>query len=236
MKITGTVLIAIIIFLLGAYPQEMSANRQTTVEKFAAFAEDEQLTVRDWSVTIKQSLDRKDLVDQKNEIISFFSNPDVKLEESTNSLKFIIKDTQKNSETNESFILVVPKNESMKAEMVYVARGRGTSSMSPENMSKPLDVKSRFFKENVTIFSCIKAESSGIIDDVLVYQKFKQTFNILTIDKVIERGWSSRTGYTNQWGQALPAAGDSMNVQFASRTLGGKTNITIGTPIITAEY
>ncbi|ARI76085.1 YwmB family TATA-box binding protein [Halobacillus mangrovi] len=236
MKMIGTVLTATIIFLLGAYPQEMSAGKDSTLVKFAAFAEDEQLEVNEWKVTIKQPFERKDLEARKNELISYFDETEIKTEDMTNSSKIIIKNTQKNTILNEVFILIVPKEKSMRAEMVYVASGQGTSSMSPASMSKPQDVKSRFFGEKVNIFSCLKAKSSGIIDDVLVYQKFKQTFNIQPIDEVIEHGWSSRTGYTKEWGQAIPVAGDRMNVQFASRTLGGETNITIGTPIITAEY
>ncbi|MGI8316627.1 YwmB family TATA-box binding protein [Halobacillus mangrovi] len=236
MKMIGTVLIATIIFLLGANPQEMSAGKDSPVLKFAAFAEDEQLEVNEWKITIKQPFEMNDLEARKNELISYYKDSVIKTENTTNSSKIIFKDAQEKTTFNETFILIVPKEKGMRPEMVYVASGQGTSSMSPANMSKPQEVKSRFFGEKVNIFSCLKAKSSGIIDDVLVYQKFRQTFNIQPIDEVIEHGWSSRTGYTKEWGQAIPVAGDHMNVQFASRTLGGETNITIGTPIITAEY
>ena len=136
----------------------------------------------------------------------------------------------------ESFTLIEPIDGKISAEMVYSISGQGTATLDQTLKKRKDIVKSRLFSKNVTIFSCLKAHSSDIIDDVLVYQNFKNVFNIVTIDEVTENGWTSRSGHSSQWGQSLPVLNEEMNVQFASRTLGGKTNITIGTPIITAEY
>lgn len=236
MKTIIAIFTAMLIIGTGAYPREMSADHSSTLNKVAAFAVDEQLPIHSWKVMMKENILHSEALKLKNELINRINLDDVSYDESTNASKIIFRNTQKNEAFIESFILIVPKDSKNYAEIVYVVEGRGTPKLTEKNNMEINTVKGRYFSGNVTIFSCIQVKSSDIIDDVLVYEKFKDTFDITTIDEVTENGWISRTGLTKQWDQRIPTAGGEMNVQYASRTLGGGTNITIGTPIITAEY
>ncbi|MCA1010884.1 YwmB family TATA-box binding protein [Halobacillus halophilus] len=224
----------LIMVCTGAYSQELTA--ETPIEKFAAFAESEQLDVTAWSITLKETIPRSDSLLLEKKISKSHRTAEVSYEDQDNSNKIILKDGLNNREFDESYSIILPKNKDEKAELVYYIAGKGTISLTPEVKDRIREIEKRYFSKNVLIFSCLKAESSGIIDDVLVYKKFKQTFDIKPLDQVAEKDWTSSSGYTEEWGQAIPTAGGKMNVQFATRTLGGRTNITIGTPIITAEY
>ncbi|MGP4069312.1 YwmB family TATA-box binding protein [Halobacillus sp. B29] len=224
----------LIMVCTGAYSQELTA--ETPIENFAAFAENEQLDVKEWSITLKETISRSDSLLLKKKISESYQNAEISYEDQENSNKIILKDGLIKREFDESYSIILPKNKDEKAELVYYIAGKGTISLTPEVKDRIRETQKRYFSKNVLIFSCLKAESSGIIDDVLVYKKFKQTFDIKPLDQVAEKDWTSSSGYTEKWGQAIPTASGKMNVQFATRTLGGRTNITIGTPIITAEY
>ncbi|MCA0985485.1 YwmB family TATA-box binding protein [Halobacillus yeomjeoni] len=236
MKTFIAIISACVILGTGVYPQEMSAYKPTTLEKLAGFAVDEQLPLESWKVTMKEQVAQTKIDQLKKELLHS-DNEIVMTEEVTkHSRKITFKDAQKNPSIFEYIILIIPNEEKYYAEIVYLVEGRGTASITKEEMMYIDDVKSRYFSGNVTIFSCIEVKSSDIIDDVLVYQNFKKAFNITSIDEVIDNELTIRTGYTEQWEQMIPTANGKMNVQYASRTLGEGTNITIGTPIITSEY
>ncbi|RWZ58991.1 hypothetical protein EQV77_08545 [Halobacillus fulvus] len=235
MKSIIGIVLAVVIAGAGAYPQER-LDKEYAIMDFAAFAEGEQLEVQEWNVTFKETIDMKDIEQVEKNVKQTFPTMKKNVEESRETKKIVWKDTHKKEEPVEYFYLIVPKSGINQVEMVYVLEGRGTSSLTQKHIQKSFEKKSRLFSKNVTIFSCLKADADGIMNDVLVYQKFKHKFNIETLDEVIDHNWTSRSGYSNEWGQSLPLTDEVMNVQFGTRTLGGKTNITIGTPVITAEY
>lgn len=88
--------------------------------------------------------------------------------------------------------------------MVYAIGGQGTPFRTSAIIIFTEGSKSRLFSKTATIFSCLKANYNGIINDVLVYQEFKEAFNVTTIDEVDEEGWTSRSGHTTEWGQSIP--------------------------------
>ncbi|WP_226581397.1 YwmB family TATA-box binding protein [Halobacillus litoralis] len=228
-------IIALLILSAGAYPQEMTGDVEPLM-KFASFAVDKQLTVNEWTITMKQKISWSEAEEKKRRILSSFVNPVIETDQSMQADKYIVTDRQKNEEIVETYTMVSPKNSKSKIEMVYTIKGQGTPPLAKELSLQLNDVKSRLFGESVTIFTCLKASKNGMIDDVLVYKKFKEAYNVATIDEVDEKGWTSRSGITKEWGQSIPLGEQLMNVQFSTRTLGGETTITIGTPIITAEY
>ncbi|CDQ18841.1 TATA-box binding [Halobacillus karajensis] len=228
-------IIALFIIGTGAYPQEMTGSHEALME-FASFAADKQLEVNSWSVTMKEKVSTNEADKIKEELATFWNNAVISQERTANAVKYTVKNSHKNKQIVETYSMIFPHNNKSNVEMVYSTEGQGTPSLTKLNQTTVEEVSRRFFSKNVTKFTCLKAKFSGIIDDVLVYEKFKQAFNVATIDEIDENGWTSRTGYTQKWDQAIRAGDQMMNTQFATRTLGGETNITIGTPIITAEY
>ncbi|MBN8235011.1 YwmB family TATA-box binding protein [Halobacillus kuroshimensis] len=219
----------------GAYPQEMT-QEQEPLMMFASFAEDKQLNVEEWTMMMKRKVPAEQSGEIMERILEQGQHQEVSHEETAQAEKWIVTNRHKNKKIVETYSMISPRNMKNKAELVYSIQGEGTSSLTQDLFLSVEDVKSRYFSKSATIFSCLKAVSNGIIDDVLVYKKFKDTLDVATIDEIDENGWTSRSGWTDKWAQSIPSGKQSMNVQFATRTLGGETNITIGTPIITAEY
>ena len=235
MKSVFAGIIALLIIGTGAYPQEMTGAHATLMQ-FASFAADKQLEVNDWTITMKEKITRNEAESIKQKLQKYFEEPVVINESTMNAEKYTISDSQKNEDIVETYSMIFPENKQSNVEMVYTVEGEGKPSLRNLKQNEIKEETRRFFSKNVTIFTCVKATYDGIIDDVLVYEKFEAAFNVITIDVIDENGWTSRTGYTKEWDQSIPTKGRLMNSQFATRTLGGKTNITIGTPIITAEY
>ncbi|MCA0971014.1 YwmB family TATA-box binding protein [Halobacillus litoralis] len=231
MKTLLAVVGALVIFGTGVYPQERADQSQ--LEQFAAFAEDEQLEVTSWTVTMKESIQQTKSEEWVTKASSFYKSEPI-LEKMANADKLTWQN--KSGQVTETLSLIIPVDSNNSVERVYALNGKGTASLSQKVEERKNLAKSRLFSKNVTIFSCLKSEKNGIIDDVLMYEKFRDVFNVETINEVTDNGWTSWSGHSKKWGQSLPILNDEMNVQFASRILGGRTNVTIGTPIITAEY
>ncbi|WP_171051754.1 YwmB family TATA-box binding protein [Alteribacter natronophilus] len=66
------------------------------------------------------------------------------------------------------------------------------------------------------------------------------TFSAKIIEHLTEPSFVSLSANTPLWDNGIETGGETMNLQIALRAtqdgLGGKTTVTIGTPIITAEY
>lgn len=224
-------IIGALVVLSGVYPQERA--EQSQLKQFAAFAEGEQLHVTEWSLTMKEPLQSGKEEKWIKEASSLLKSDPI-VEETIHAKKLTWQ--KETDDRTEEIILILPNDPINSAERVYGIEGEGIASLSQNSIKRDSSVKSRLFSKNVTIFSCIKSETNGIIDDVLVYKKFKEAFDVVTINEVNDNGWTSMSGHSKKWDQSLPVLNEEMNVQFASRTLGGRTNVTIGTPIITAEY
>ncbi|MFD2922949.1 YwmB family TATA-box binding protein [Halobacillus naozhouensis] len=238
MKILWTGLLTLTL-LTGVHPQETVGKQSdiTPLLELAAFAEDEQLDVTEYKVVLKESINTDKVEQAIQQIKAYVSNNQMIEEETNLARKIIFTNGQKNSDFIERFTVIIPRDETISSEVVYSLTTGGTQTLTTqETMQQISQIKKRFFSKNVTLYTCLKAEDGGIIDDVLIYQKFKKAFNITTIEAATEQSWTSRSGYTSRWSQAIPLPNGAMNVQFATRTLGGRTIVTIGTPIITAEY
>ncbi|UOQ45361.1 YwmB family TATA-box binding protein [Halobacillus salinarum] len=240
MKMKSIILSVLSLLIVGAGvdPQETAGKDPSglPLDEFVSFAEGEHLKITSWSVTMKENVSKERAAHLQQQLRADLPQGTLTEQNGLKARKWILN-RHKSGNFDESFVLILPRNSNDLPEMVYTLSSEGTASLTAINLDKYVNLmKRRYFTKNVTIFSCLKANASDMINDVLVYQKFKNAFNIATIEEVIENSWTSRSGYTEQWGNALPLAKDQMNVQFATRTLGGKTNITIGTPIISAEY
>ncbi|UTW70831.1 YwmB family TATA-box binding protein [Anaerobacillus sp. HL2] len=98
------------------------------------------------------------------------------------------------------------------------------------------------FKNNTKIFTC----ATGIGNDKLNFGLYEQAeiildeFSAQQIELLKEETFISVSAYTNTWNNLLTTNEQTnMNLQIAIRAkerLGGKTTVTIGTPIITTEY
>ncbi|MFC7062241.1 YwmB family TATA-box binding protein [Halobacillus seohaensis] len=239
MKVLAMVLIAAIVIGSGVHPQGTAEgwSEVSPLIELAAFAEDEQLTVKQLNITLKESMKLENLKETEEKIKHYLYNTEITKEITSEATKYIYHDGHKNHDFVERFIVIIPTRESSSFDIVYTVTSEGRKSLSAQMMEQKADrIQTRIFRENVTNYSFIKSEESGILNQVLFYQKFKQSFGIDTIEESIEENWTSRSGYTSRWAKAIELPSGAMNVQFATRNLGNQTNITIGTPILTVEY
>ncbi|MFC7319341.1 YwmB family TATA-box binding protein [Halobacillus campisalis] len=239
MKWTGICLAAIIVIANGVHPQTTAQgwSEISPLIELAAFAEDEQLEVTELNITLKESINYEYLQETQQKIKQQFQSDKLTEEETTEATKYIYEKRHKNGDFVEQFMIVVPKLEDISFEVVYTVTSQGTKPLASQFMVLLSDrVKAQIFTTNVTLYSFIKTEINGIIDEVLLYQKFQQTFDITNIEQTTDESWTSRSGYTKRWDGAIELPSGAMNVQFAARNLGSATNVTIGTPILTAEY
>ncbi|SEA68861.1 TATA-box binding [Thalassobacillus cyri] len=191
-----------------------------------------------WEVIAKESFSRQHLDMIKGLVEEEVPQAQWQRASDRNSEKYSIVYPQKATGITETFIVIVPKKHRNYIEVIYKITGTSWGEASERFLKNNFFVeKDRIFSENVAIFSCIEAEINGIIDDVLVYKNLVQALDIKTIEMIDETDFKSISGYTPEWEQTIPLPAGAMNVQFAVRKgLGAKTNITIGTPIITSEY
>ncbi|WP_431803061.1 YwmB family TATA-box binding protein [Halobacillus andaensis] len=239
MKLFIMCLAAVVAIGSGVYPQGTAEgwSHVSPLIELAAFAEDEQLEIKELNTTLKEDFHKDELKQIQQQITDYFDVPQITTQHTSDATKYIYHDGQKTDDIDETFTVLVPNNESNLFEVVYTVTSAGTTPLAPQIIEQITDrVKARIFTENITNYSFIKSEYSGMINEVLFYQKFKKTFNIATIEVSTEESWTSRSGYTSRWDQAIDLPDGTMNVQFATRNLGNRTTITFGTPILTAEY
>ncbi|WP_173918586.1 YwmB family TATA-box binding protein [Halobacillus sp. Marseille-Q1614] len=231
--------IVAVVLGVGVHPQGKAEgwSEVSPLIEMAAFAEDEQLEISELNITLKETMNIKDLAAVKLAITQYFDSVNVTEENSTEASKLIFTDGQKRNAEFETFTVIVPKNEINSFEVVYTVTSRGTAPLAAQIMEHMAGrVKAHVFTENVSLYSFVKAEQSGKINESLFYQSFKKSFDIATVEETIEESWTSRSGYTTRWGEAIDLPGGPMNVQLGIRNLGNRTIVTIGTPILTAEY
>lgn len=74
----------------------------------ASFAEDKQLEVNEWTITIKETIDASSFEKMQKEILSYGPQGN-EAEDLKNAVKYSVKNRHKHSDIVESYILIVPK-------------------------------------------------------------------------------------------------------------------------------
>jgi hypothetical protein len=93
---------------------------------------------------------------------------------------------------------------------------------------------------NPTIYTCVTGEKDDRMGIVLqkLAKQLVQSFDAAMIEAINEETFLSLSAYTDEWEHSIQTNQHKMNLQVGLRNngIGGKTTITIGTPIITTEY
>ncbi|MFD1020110.1 YwmB family TATA-box binding protein [Thalassobacillus hwangdonensis] len=236
-------LIALIIILIygtmvETYAMEHETNDTLPMSHIADAMEKQSLEMDEWKVMLKESFPSGELKLWKKQAEIALPDGEWTNTEDSTSKKFIRQNHHKDNGMSETFSIIVPKDASLSAEAIYTLDGVKWNADAEKFVSTTIQTKkSRIFSENVAIFSCMKTSIDGTIDDVLVYQNLEDLLNIETIEHISENDFTSISGYTELWEESIPLLDRPMNIQFGVREgLGTGTIITIGTPIITAEY
>ncbi|MCT8140121.1 YwmB family TATA-box binding protein [Anaerobacillus sp. CMMVII] len=140
--------------------------------------------------------------------------------------------------------IIYPHNEQLHSYLIYDIHG--TKKLSEKNWQYlSLTVQNRLedlFQPNTKIFTCVSGNSSDKLNFGLKEkaEELLAEFSAQTIEFLKEETFISISAYTNTWNKnVISTNNENMNLQVAIREkegLGGKTTVTIGTPIITTEY
>ncbi|MYL34239.1 hypothetical protein GLW05_11585 [Pontibacillus yanchengensis] len=236
-------IIFIIILLLQPHLFLAAQSKRTSplqpLTDITDFIKNHNLEVGTWEVTMKKDINQDEMSYYKEMLQTQYPHMTIKETENEKSKKFVFTNHQKKSQFVEKFIMVVSKEMQSYAQILYVATGDEWNESTKSNFMPRLNqLKSAIFQENTTIFTCVKTEYNGIIDGVLLLEKFSTRLQIEELQILNEEDFISVTGLTKKWSQAIPYGDQgSMNVQFALREgMGAKTTLTFGTPVITNEY
>lgn len=95
------------------------------------------------------------------------------------------------------------------------------------------------FKEKPQIFTMVKGRELGSTDLDERAEELLQQLSAQKVEQLTETNFVSISAYNEKWNSNLMSKDQMMNLQLGLRQepiLGGKTTVTIGTPIITIEY
>ncbi|EIT83869.1 hypothetical protein A374_17579 [Fictibacillus macauensis ZFHKF-1] len=134
-----------------------------------------------------------------------------------------------------------PQKDKLVAYLVYKVEGKGWNGNEFARFQSNFQNKvNTYFTGKSTTFSCISGVHNGTMDVGLYNSALKlmTTFSAVPVEELKEETFVSISAYNKEWNDQLITAHQAMNLQIAIRSegIGGKTVVTIGTPIITSEY
>lgn len=138
--------------------------------------------------------------------------------------------------------ITFPQNNKFYSYLIYEVQGKNYSEdmnqvLSPIILSRLEDL----FLTNTKIFTCTTGNGNGKLNFGLeeLTNNILAQFSAQKIEYLKEETFISVSAYTNIWDNSITTNEKKMNLQIAIRAnqrLGGRTTITIGTPIILTEY
>lgn len=138
-------------------------------------------------------------------------------------------------------VIITPHNQEYITYLIYQANGDSTVKDSLDFINAGVKNRhSHLFRKNTKIFTSV----TGTIHDKLNFglnmkaEEILNNFSATKVEELNEETFISFSAYTTLWDTYIETNQKKMNLQVALRNdgMGGKTTITIGTPIITTEY
>src|SRR5699024_8903357 len=122
------------------------------------------LSVTEWSVTIKEEMHQKNA---KQILRHLNRDYYVTKTDDANSFTYQAAYTHKATESDVNFVVIVPKNTYYKPEFIASINGHNwdTSNNTAYNLQLKA-IKQEYFSEQSNIFACITGEVHGTISDV----------------------------------------------------------------------
>jgi hypothetical protein len=251
---TGNILLFfILLFSVSFYP---SINTEATDNKI--YPEDElsnivkimkqnNMDVIEWSVYTRGSLGELGSIDEYSNMLeeldtTFGSGFTWGKTKSENGHLKTIGKLQKEKDINEELTLIAyPENGIYKTYLVYKIYGNDWRDTRTNSLKIQIKQKvTQIFHETPLIFTCVKGQTIGKMN-LSLYERANELlfeFSAAKIEELKERNFVSISAYTPNWGSSIYTHDKEMNIQISLRDIGmgGKTAVTIGTPIITSEY
>ncbi|MFD1036846.1 YwmB family TATA-box binding protein [Virgibacillus byunsanensis] len=233
---------AIMVLLLLLLPNETMANHTQSDEliDMTAFVTSEDLAVEEWQVTIKEQMEREKVKKVIEELKNRYNGT---VAEDENIIEYSFRDVHNSVGIIEHYKVLIPKDENYQSEINVLIEGKAwNESIKESYVSRKHDILNQYFTMSAKIFSCLTTIDHGIINSVYFIQKIKQQFglqHVTTQNDTVENSMHKNIvyGYTPMWSEKITITDKPVNFQLVvTATENGKSNYTIGTPILIDEY
>ncbi|WP_171038252.1 YwmB family TATA-box binding protein [Aquibacillus sediminis] len=226
--------IALIPALLLSFRPDADASASTLsdLESLVDLVEQEDLSIDSWEVMVKEKIDSENLANITEKVTQYMGDETTVHKEDTDVMTKQVYQTTKQDGITETFTILEASHQ---IEVIYTIKGE--NDYKTEDLANIAHSHLDIFTKNATIFTCISTQVNDTIDNVYVFDTLLSNLQVETLDHIQEEDFQVVSGYSPRFETAIPHSDRAMNVQMAAREgLGGKTTITIGTPILTIEY
>lgn len=231
-------LLLVICFVVN---QAFSQPHQTDeMEDLASFAEEYDLSINFWEVTIKEQLETERAEGLIQSLEAKYTSYEDKDE---NRLKYTFESRHKNDPFYVIYNVILPLDKNESAEVIIVLHGTDWDNQISQKYQKE---KTAILKDYLTkesqLYTCLSVQDSGIMNHDVFVNKAKIYFNIKHISTKYDNIENSRIekstyGYTKTWEQFYYMENNPKNVQIAAvADRQGEISFMVGTPILINEY
>jgi hypothetical protein len=240
MKKSNLILVILVVLVFINLGYSSNLNNDLTIYKMKQLFNENGIEVTEWNVLARTNAGdykkKSDAIRNAELLCTKLSGQVCNTSISNQGIKLTSK------VGNVNYLLSIHSNlNNWKVTLIATLNGKKwNKKTSKKEINNFLHNMERNFKQNVTIFSCIKGYSDDNIEEIL-QKRVKNIFEDLeakVVEASTEEAFVSASAYTEVWEAAsIQTAQGKMNCQIAVRQIENKkTVITMGTPIITNEY
>ncbi|GIO24716.1 YwmB family TATA-box binding protein [Oceanobacillus sp. J11TS1] len=230
-------LLIISFFVNQAFSQPIQNDE---MEDLAAFANEYDLEMNFWEVTMKEQMDSQ----RAEEIVQGLQETHISHEEKDeNRIKHTFESRHKKDTFDVLYKVILPIDKRESAEVIIVMHGTDWDNhISQKYREEKTNILRNYLTKESHLYTCLSVQDSGIMNHDVFINKAKTYFNIKHIstnyDNIKNSTIKKSTyGYTKTWKQFYYMEDDPKNVQIAAvADRHGKMNYMIGTPILINEY
>lgn len=225
------------ILLTGTIPNE---TEPAAIQTLAEFAETNELPIRGWEVTMKETL----YVSNYDEILNNLGNRyRIAGKENENRLQYDFMDNKKMKHIEWEQRMIIAKENTGQVELTAVISGQAwNESIAAEYNELIAHLNRNFFQNNATTFTWIEVVKDGTIVDTVTIDKLAESLQLLHMEEQLDTVENSKLkmmyyGYTPLWDDKFVVEGIPYNFQIAATPLEtDEIAYMIGTPILMNEY
>ncbi|GGP15174.1 YwmB family TATA-box binding protein [Oceanobacillus neutriphilus] len=210
------------------------------MEDLAAFAEEYDLAINFWEVTMKEQLETERAEDLVQSLKEKYTSHEDKDE---NRLKYTFESRHKNDPFYVIYNVILPLDKNEPAEVIIVLHGtEWDNQISQKYQKEKTAILKNYLTKESQLYTCLSVQGSGIMNHDVFINKAKMYLNIKHISTKYDNIENSRIekstyGYTKTWEQYYYMENTPKNVQIAAvADRQGEMSYMIGTPILINEY
>lgn len=233
-----TVLFFIFLSLFFQYDQMTQPSFTNELTEMAQAVQKQNLNIYEWDITYRDKVN-KSLVYKITETLK---TKEKDIQKYKDYVKYIFTEKDNQKEVTTVYNIVVP-HKTEQADVTITVSGENLDGYNQINfIQEKIETVNKFLTNSPSIFTCLSAKDSGIIESGISTKNIMDELNVLhrltQFDKHVESKYKKEIyGYQSNWNEQIIIDHSPINVQIVLERDKNKRNlITIGTPIILNEY